>query len=946
MGDVLDTYKRHALSQFLNERYTKVAKEATMGGMGKELPGRWLITDSDYPKFLDLLHDYLFVKNGRSLNLVEQPRINEPKPLLIDLDFRYPATCALSRTFTLDHIRTFCTDVLGGLKHFFGIDQHELIRFFVTLRPAPYHEQGKPERKDGVHIICPDVTLTNDKQKVLREWLMQKKSVANCFAETQYTNADEDVYDKSMTHKQGWFFFGESKPNIPRYELAAVYYYNEENQTLNEEKVSQYDNRQLMEILSIRYHVSEDINPVREDVKAEYQKILNPPISFQKAPVTSTSAETEETEKALLEGIRDILMPKGHTEEEKGGIRDLVIKCLSTKRADAYDEWMRVGWCLHNIEPSEEMFTLWMDFSRKSSKFKESDIPPLRRDWFSKMRKTGDGFRLTELSLKKWAREDNPEAYNEIMNGNIHEFILRKMDATHFHVARLMKEMYGGNYVASINSKTTEWWFYDDELNMWKEVKQGIKLRRNISFEVADRVMEASKKYKNILDDKGTPMKDIYEDTTIKKLRKINESLYNSGFTDSVMKMAANFFYIEDFHSKLNANVFLFGCKNGVLDLRSKEAEVIPPAITREHVIFRQGRPEDYVSFLAGQNLPDTEAIDYIPLSQLTEEQEEHLAGLKDFFAKLFPEEDLRRYVLRLLASCLEGCNREQCYYTFIGGGSNGKSKLNDLCRMTLGDYWCSLQTTALTRKRPDAGAANPEIMAVKNRRFIGMQEPDDKEPINTSRMKQFSGEDIIEARGLFQDQEKFKITGKLIMMTNKLPPIHTMDHGTWRRIRVVPFKSKFATPDDPDLLAGKPFVYPRDPEMDAKLREWREVFLSWLVDIYDKEYITNGLEPVPMSVKQESMTYKESFDSFAKFRGERIRKEAGEKTTMNQISRAYTRWLDDGGRRGAKLSPKELQTRLNDEFGDPADGKTYNHIIVFLDEMSVEEWDKEHAST
>ena len=77
--------------------------------------------------------------------------------------------------------------------------------------------------------------------------------------------------------------------------------------------------------------------------------------------------------------------------------------------------------------------------------------------------------------------------------------------------------------------------------------------------------------------------------------------------------------------------------------------------------------------------------------------------------------------------------------------------------------------------------------------------------------MKQFSGEDVVEARGLFEDQQRFRITGKLFMMCNRLPPIHAMDRGTWRRIRVLLFGSKFVDKSDPELKIGRPNVFPRD---------------------------------------------------------------------------------------------------------------------------------------
>ncbi len=940
MSQVLEIYNSHPLRAFLDARRTANSRDASMTGMGTELPGKWIVNDADYPRFFDLLHDYLFVRNGRTLNLVEQPRLNHPKPLLIDLDFRYSPAQRLDRYFTMDHIKSFCNEVVKGLGTFFSIEDYEHLRFFVTLRPEPYQEKGV--RKDGVHIECPDICLSNEKQKVLRAWILHHRAVARCFEGTNFINSEEDIYDESMTRKQGWFFFGESKPNIQSYKVAAVYRYEPEAEELIEEDTAQYSNRALLELLSVRYNLNDDDNAVKEESLAEYQGFLRPANTFQTAPAAQTPSGTDSMtvtgqENPLIAALRDF-MPKEYTEEERGIVKALVRNCLSVDRADKYETWIRVGWCLHNIEPSQEMFDLWMEFSKKSPKYSGNNIDSLRRDWFGRMRKEGDGPRLTELALRKWARDDNPTEYKNIIDSNILEYIRSAVDATHFHIARLMKKLYEGNYVASINAKSTEWFFYDDALNMWKHLNQGIQLRKNISFEVADYIARARDKIRmDMLRATSEDAREAYNNK-LKKLLDVETKLYNTSFTESVMKMAATFFYEEDFQNKLNANVFLFGCKNGVLELRAKgEREG-----DQEHVIFRDGRPEDFVSFLAGQNLPDSDAISYTPFDQLNEEQQEHLAGLKDFFAKIFPRADLRAYVLRLLASCLEGVNREQCYYTFIGQGGNGKSKLMDLVRLAFGDYYTTLQTTVLTRKRPDSGAANPEIMVIKNKRFISMAEPDEKEPINTSRMKQLSGEDIIEARGLFQDQEKFKVTGKMIMCCNKLPPVHSMDNGTWRRIRVVPFESKFVTPEDPDYKSGKPNVYPRDPELDRKLRTWREVFLSWLVYIYETEYIVNGLEPVPDIVKRESMDYKETFDSYARFSRERLRKVAGEKATFKLVSQAYNNWVQEGNRKGSRLTPKELEKRLQDEFGEPSDGKTYNHLLVLIDEYAAESYEKE----
>ena len=293
--------------------------------------------------------------------------------------------------------------------------------------------------------------------------------------------------------------------------------------------------------------------------------------------------------------------------------------------------------------------------------------------------------------------------------------------------------------------------------------------------------------------------------------------------------------------------------------------------------------------------------------------------------------------------------NREQLYYFFIGVGSNGKSKLVNLMRLVFGDYQTSLQATVFTRKRPESGAANPDIMAIKCRRFIYCQEPDHQEPLNTSRMKQMSGEDIIEARGLFRDQEKFKVMGKIFMMCNRLPPINSMDNGTWRRIRVIPFESRFEEADHPDLIAKKPNFYLRDNSLDDKLMSWREPFLSLLVHIYEKEYMATGLQPEPPVIKQESERYKADHDAFAKFRSERIRElrngfteVTNEKISLKEILKAYNRWVIS--QPGAKKSDaKELEMRCEEAFGDSRGKREYSHIRVFLDDDDLEEFDKQH---
>jgi len=317
---------------------------------------------------------------------------------------------------------------------------------------------------------------------------------------------------------------------------------------------------------------------------------------------------------------------------------------------------------------------------------------------------------------------------------------------------------------------------------------------------------------------------------------------------------------------------------------------------------------------------------------------------IMDFFKKLFPADDLREYVLTLMAGCLEGANKEQCFYIMTGCGGNGKSKFVELMCSIMGQYSGSLATTALTRKRPDSGAANPDIISVKGCRFIETKEPDEGEPLNSARMKQFSGEDLVEARGLFKDQESFKITGKIFMSCNRMPPVHSMDGGTWRRIRVIPFDSRFVDPNEHPVDIEN-HVYPRDDMMDEKLLSWRVPFFSLLVHLYETRYCVGRIK-VPAVVMQACENYKGNFDSYGKFNKSRMRVIAGwdEPATFNDIWKAYRTWHTEENPSGKKLSQNELKIRLNEQYQTPADGKTYKFLRLFHSDEEMEEYQSEIA--
>ena len=935
-----DKYDRHPLRAFIDEHRCQRGMggaQASMCGTD-QVRGSFYVPDEKYDEFLDLFHDYLFVKKGCCMNFVEQPVLNAPKPILIDMDFKFNVDSNLSHQFQESHIRSFVEFLTKAISHFYELPSRPL-RFFVSSRPQAYKDKGKV--KDGIHIQCPDMCIPDEKQSVIRSWLLDQKAIETAFAGVDYINDAKDIYDESMTRKQAWFFYGESKMTQPAYKIDSVFVFDTTTKELTKDTTS-YGTRELMTLLSIRYNLEPDTHAVLKGKEAAYAAL----VPAKPAPAAAAAAGQD---------TMTTYVPDKHDEEEIAICKRLVLECLSVRRATDYKTWMETGWCLSNIDSSQEMFELWVEFSKKSAKASGTDWSRYRRMWSTGFSRNTTGSKLTMKSLHYWARDDAPEKYKEIIDDDTIRYVQFRVNDTHHHCARILQRLYKQNFCASIEARKVAWYIFDERMHTWRHINQGMELREKLSVEVAQVVIAARERLKKkgqeemSADDPQWFDKWVHsmDGERFKMLTKLENHLYSSDFKNCVMKEAAELFSEEDFTQRLNLNQYLLPCQNGVIDLRN-EVEAADGSM-KQTIVFRPGKPDDYMSFMVGRNQGDTgstSSIHYIPYDADDEVQIE----LMEFLKKIFTKEDLLWYVIRLMASCLEGANREQCYYTFIGVGGNGKSKLVDLMRFTFGDFSSSLQATALTRKRPDSGAANPDIIAIKNKRFIYLQEPDDKEPLNTSRMKQFSGEDVVEARGLFEDQQRFRITGKLCMMCNRFPPIHAMDRGTWRRIRVITFGSEFVENSDPRLKQGAANIFPRDKDLDRKIMRWREAWLSLLVHVYETQYLVSGLEPIPDSVLEHSNKYKESFDMYGKFKAERmidfrnprqkIAEYGDEQATLKEMTRAYTKWTksNEGILSGKSLTKQELQNRLDEDFGTLEIG-VYKRVQVFDDDESREEF-------
>eukprot|EP00798_Chlamydomonas_sp_ICE-L_P032396 gene32396-2559_t len=142
----------------------------------------------------------------------------------------------------------------------------------------------------------------------------------------------------------------------------------------------------------------------------------------------------------------------------------MLVNMLSPIRAGEYASWMRVGWCLHNIDADRSMLPLWIAFSKQCmDRFVPGECDRL---WDS-MRDEG----YTEASLHMWAKMDSPSEYAIFMHQTV-----ESCNGTHAEIADVAFRLLRDRYVFC----NTRLWFYFDG-SLWKQDKEALRIRHELS---------------------------------------------------------------------------------------------------------------------------------------------------------------------------------------------------------------------------------------------------------------------------------------------------------------------------------------------------------------------------------------------------------------------------------------------------------------------------------
>lgn len=880
--------------------------------------GNYHIPVNEYSKFLQCYHDHVFTCGN--MEYLTEKQLIEDGPIMIDVDLHYSPSIK-ERQHSIEHITDGLCIYMDKCGEILDIPDDTSVEIFIMEKP---NVNCLPEKtKDGIHIII-GLSMHKAGQVLLRERVSEELKAM--WDDLPIINEWDDVLDEGIVKGYtNWQLYGSRKPGHEAYKLTnhVIFTKSGGEWSMREKDINKFDLGTHIRKLSARYSdypkydFSEDAKTIVEDNKNN----LN-----NKKTKTKTAKDKTLDNAANLDNFIDDMFENLESLDYK--LKETHDYTMALPESyygpGSHNKWIRVGWALASTSP--KLFTTWLKFMSRDvcrdtlkgvdGKFDWSNVPEMRAMWDTfGSSENADG--LTNRSIIYWCKRDAEDKYREIHKATVDYYIFESISserdkkdrsATEYDISRTLYHMYKDEFVC-VSIKNNCW--YEYKTQRWFENDSGNSLRLKISGELHSAYLKCIMSKVNYLHtiDQTDPAYEVSQ-YQLNKLCDIANYLKKTQWKNNIMKEARELFFDGDFMNKLDQNPYLLCFNNCIIDFKEK--------------VSRKGRPDDYISKCTN--------IDYVKLDEV--KHYDTICDIKEFFKQLFPDEELCRYMWEHLASCCVGTNENQTFNIYTGSGRNGKSKLAELMTKALGEYKATVPITLITQKRNSIGSTSSEIVQLKGARYAVMQEPSKGDKINEGIMKEITGGDPIQGRALFKDTITFVPEFKLVVCTNTLFDIKSNDDGTWRRIRVCDFVSKFLEKpyEDEDKFpkSSFPHQFKIDTTIEQKFVEWAPILMSMFVKIsYEKQGKVTDCDIVMRS----SDKYREGQDYMTEFDKECIKRVPDAKLKKTVVLSKFREWYESNYGRGNIPKGKELHEYLDTKYGRNVKGK-WNNVMIIEDEV------------
>jgi P4 family phage/plasmid primase-like protien len=611
------------------------------------------------------------------------------------------------------------------------------------------------------------------------------------FESCGFLNSIEDIYDEAVIQRNNWFMYGSKKPD-EQIPWSVSY-------------ILQWNNR---EIIGIPNDYTDDALIQTLSIRNKYE----------------SNTIKREVLKPIKHNDNESEISKPFTADQSTYKNEFVIvtelvNILNPIRADKYDLWFKVGCCLYNIDDS--LLNLWKTFSKQSPKYNEFECDKLWRNMKNKNSNI-----ISIGSLYYWAKEDNIDKYREIIKNNIHTLIEIAVSGTHTDIANVIYSMYNGQFVCAMYH--TIWYEYVQ--HKWVQSEKAVAIRNIISTSVFKEFIKRASFYQNKITSSDDDQLKKYI-RKVSEFNKIAQKLKTNDFKESIVKESAELFHNSEFLNKIDSNPNLIGFNNGVYDFSIHQ--------------FRSGKPDDFITISTGYDYnpkDDPEIQDY----------------LINYVKSIMPNDEMALYLLKISAYMLHGNKYLEQIWFFTGNGRNSKGVYTSLLKKVFGELYYEPDISIVTTSKKSSSSANPELAKAKCKRLLVCSEPDDADKdakFRVAKIKQLSGNDMIQARGLYKDCIEFKPQFGMIFQMNDKPELSKVDDAIGKRLKIINFPFQFV--DHPTLDYQKKIDMTLKNRFENDVRYHQQMMLI-LLKTYNT-YIKDNLSITePSEVIAETSAYLE----------------------------------------------------------------------------------------
>lgn len=833
-----------------------VEGEYTHVSMGEYKKGKFYLSFKKRNSFFELYN--LVACNVPSIPLCIAEKPGKAVPLIGDFDIsiddydsnKYPETELFSIEDVEASIKCFYKIIK---KHFIDLDESDLICILLKkpLR-VEKKENGKFKVKNGFHIHFPHLFVSQENVKnilipAIKQELATKNNKYGIKIFQDITDRPELLLDEISS--KCWLMYGSAKnEKLLPYKIFKIY-------NSKFKKISPYECFSKIEGITEKNVLSSIPNLLS-------LFCINKKIYEITDPIDSKINKF--CVKKIYEKDNDL---EDEQPSESIEFVEKIMALISPERAISYESWWGIGVALFNAgKGSQEFLNLWKSFSSHSENYDENSCD---LNWENMQKKSNSRIKKTLSSLFYYAKIDNLLKFNELM---FEKYALTDKDSilniytpnTDYRIAEMVTSMNSDSYIYGKNN-----WYQFGKV-VWEKLEDiGRRLRPEMARIASVYNKERSNLIKKKKEDNDEDSGNEFDDEEQEEKPKHNSKLINekilqitnlikklenySGQTN-IINSSMSMFGVDDLNSKMDSNPFLIAFKNGVYDLKT--------------CMFRPGCPSDFLSkqlkTVYNENL---------------KEDDEKVKKMFDFFEKIFPDEEVRKYYFEQICEVFLGGNRDKLVMIWTGSGNNGKSVTQNIFERMLGPLAVKIPTTLITGKKVQAGHASPEIFRTQGGvRWVVMDEFSPDEILDAGMIKLLSGNDTLYARDLHQkgaDIQEFQPLFKLILICNTIPKIKLADDATWERIRVINFESKFLDGIDGKMSKEeqiKSKIFQKDASFSEKLNDIIEAFAWYLIKIFkEKEKIRNengGYYNIftPLKVQEATLAYRSNCDVIASF--------------------------------------------------------------------------------